>query len=201
MASAERAQEPEALSLIEFTSIPRGTRAVDALVKKAPIRLERVGTVQPGRMAVMFTGDVASVEASHAEALRIAEDRVDDAILLPQVARAVYRAAVGERSRWEGDTLGVVESQTMAGAVLAADVAVKGAHVVLLSVRLGDELGGKGLVHLIGEQHDVEAALELVTERVPRIGRSIDTSITPRLDDEVRDWLGRSTRFFGAGEG
>lgn len=200
--AAASPNEPEALSLIEFTSIPRGTRAVDVLVKKAPVRLERVGTVQPGRMAVMFTGDVASVEASHVAALAVAEDGVEDAVLLPQIAPTVYRAAAhGQRETWEGDTLGVIESQTMAGAILAADVAVKGAEVVVLSVRMGDELGGKGLVHLMGEQHDVEAALALVVERVPRIGRAIDTSITPRLDDEVRGWLGRSTRFFSGGDG
>ncbi|MEQ9321282.1 MAG: BMC domain-containing protein, partial [Polyangiaceae bacterium] len=167
--------------------------------KKAPIRLERVGTVQPGKMAVRFSGDVASVEASHAEALRVAEDGVYDEILLPRIDASVYHAATGRRAAWEGDTLGVVESQTMAGAVLAADVAVKGADVVVLSVSLGDELGGKGLVHLMGEQHDVEAALSLVNERVPRIGRGLDTTLTPRLDDQVRSWLGRSTRFAGGG--
>jgi microcompartment protein CcmL/EutN len=85
----------------------------------------------------------------------------------------------------------------MAGAIVAADVAVKGARVLIISIRLGDELGGKGLVHLAGEQHDVEAALALVTERVPRVGRRIETSITPRLDEDVRGWLARSTRFFG----
>lgn len=197
MATGAQPHEPEALSLIEFTSIPRGTRALDALVKKAPIRLERVGTVQPGKMVVMFTGDVASVQASHGEALRVAEDGVHDDVLLPQIDARVYRAALGERGPWEGDTLGVIECQTMAGAILAADVAVKGADVAVLSVRLGDELGGKGLVHVMGQQHDVEAALALVTERVPRVGRAVDTTLTPRLDDEVRGWLGRSTRFFG----
>ena len=190
--------EPEALSLIEFSSIPRGTKAVDALVKKAPIRMERVGTLQPGKLAVLFSGDVASVEASFQEALRVAEDGVTDELLLPQVDPSVYRAALGAETGFEGDTLGVIESGTLAGAVHAADVAVKGAVVRIVSLRLGDELGGKGLVHLVGEQHDVEAAMDLVGERVPRAGRAIDCSITPRLDDEVRGWLGRSTRFWGA---
>ena len=99
--------EPEALSLIEFTSIARGTRAVDALVKKAPIQIERVGTLQPGTMAVLFSGDVASVEASYAEALRVAEDRTSDELLLPQIDPSVYRATLGyptigaEESGWQ----------------------------------------------------------------------------------------------------
>jgi hypothetical protein len=89
--------EPEALSMIEFASIPRGTRAVDALVKKAPIALERVGTVQPGTMAVLFSGDVASVEASHTEALRIAEDRVHDETSFRLSGFSRSRAGVGGR--------------------------------------------------------------------------------------------------------
>jgi bacterial microcompartment shell protein len=191
--------EPEALSLIEFATIPRGTQAVDALVKKASVTLERVGTLQPGKMAVLFSGDVASVEAAYHEALRVAEDGVDDELLLPQIEPSVYRAVMGARGDWDGDTLGVVQSCSMAGAIVAADVAVKGANVAVIAVQLGDELGGKGLVHFIGDQHDVEAAVDLVKERVPRPGRALDCSITPRLDDEVRGWLAKSTRFWGTG--
>ena len=62
---------PEALAIVEFSSIAVGTRASDSLLKKAPVKLERVGTLQPGKFAVLFSGDVASVEASYGEALRV----------------------------------------------------------------------------------------------------------------------------------
>src|SRR5690606_12968888 len=139
--------DPEALSLIEFSSIALGTRAVDALIKKAPVRVERVGTLQPGKMAVLFTGDVASVEASCGEALRIGGPARHDHVLLPFVDPSVYRAAIANGSSpksWEGDTLGVLESRTMAGTLHASDIAVKGASVRILEMRLGDELGGGG---------------------------------------------------------
>ena len=189
--------EPEALSLIEFTSIAVGTRAVDALIKKAPVNVERVGTLQPGKMAVLFTGDVASVDASHTEALRLGADAHHDHVLLPMVDAAVYRAAVGNRrEQWSGDTLGVIESRTMAGTVHASDVAVKGANVRILEMRLGDELGGGGVTHIIGEQHDVEAAVELALDRASSDARALRVSITPRLDDELRDLLSTSTRYW-----
>lgn len=191
--------EPEALSLIEFTSIAVGTRAVDALIKKAPVQIERVGTLQPGRMAVLFTGDVASVEASHGEALRVGALARHDDVLLPLVDTSVFHALNGKRGAWVGDTLGVLESKTMAGTLHASDVALKGANVRILLMRLGDELGGGGIAHVMGEQHDVEAAIELALERASGGPRELTASITPRLDDELRDLLSTSTRFWGKG--
>lgn len=202
--------EPEALALIEFASIALGTRAVDALIKKAPVALERLGTLQPGIMAVLFSGDVASVEIAHAEALRVGAAGLRDQVLLPYVHPAVVRAAAGHIDDWSGDTIGVVETCSLSGAIHGADVAVKGALVRVVQIRLGDELGGKGLVYLAGEQHDVEAALELVAERAaeavdPKGGRrprSVITSLTPRFDDELRAHLQGGTRFWsdpGAG--
>jgi len=189
--------DPEALSLIEFSSIAIGTRAVDALIKKAPVSVERLGTLQPGKLAVLFTGDVASVDQSHAEALRVGASSVHDCVLLPFVHAAVYRATLGEVASWTGDTLGVVEGSSMAATVDAADAAVKGADVRVVQIRLGDELGGKGLAHFIGEQHDVEAALEIGMARAAGGERVLTSSITPRLDDELRGLLAKSTRFWG----
>lgn len=193
-------REPEALSLIELASIAAGTRAVDALLKKAPVRLERVGTLQPGKFAVLFTGDVASVEESWREALRVGGESVADQVFLPHVDASVYRAVLGAVAPVEGDTLGVIEAATMAATVEAADAAVKGAAVRVLSIRLGDELGGKGVAHFDGEQHDVEAAIAIGAERARRPGRELWTSVTPRLDGELRAAMARSTRFWQEGE-
>jgi microcompartment protein CcmL/EutN len=189
--------EPEALCLIEFASIALGTRAVDALIKKAPVRLERVGTLQPGKLAALFSGDVASVRDAHDEALRVGAGAVADRVLLPHVEPSVYHAVLGRISAFEGDTLGLIETASMAAAVEAADAAVKGASVRVVSIRLGDELGGKGLAHFVGEQHDVEAAIAIGSERGARPDRRLHSSVTPRLDDELRALLGESTRFWG----
>lgn len=198
--------EPEALSLIEFASVALGTRAVDALIKKAPVKLERLGTLQPGIMAVLFSGDVASVEAAHAEALRVGASALRDQVLLPWVHPSVYHAVTGRIDDWAGDTIGVLETCSLSGAIHSADIAVKGAQVRVVEMRLGDELGGKGLVYLAGEQHDMEAALELASERAVeavdarggRQARTILTSLTPRFDDELRGHLQAGTRFWSS---
>jgi microcompartment protein CcmL/EutN len=189
--------EPEALSLVEFASIAAGTRAVDALIKKAPVTVERMGTLQPGKLAVLFSGDVASVLQSHHEALRVGGPSVSDRMLLPHVHADVYQATLGRVGEWSGDTLGIIECSSMAATVEAADAAVKGAAVRVVHIRLGDELGGKGIAHFMGEQHDVEAALEIGTERVRGPERMVVASMTPRMDDELRLLLSGGTRFWG----
>jgi microcompartment protein CcmL/EutN len=190
---------PEALAIVEFSSIAAGTRASDALLKKAPVKLERVGSYQPGKFAVLFSGDVASTGESFAEALRIGGVAVADHVMLPQVEPTVYRAIIGEEQSWKADTLGVIETSTLAGAILAADAAVKGATVLVVTMQLGDELGGKGVVHLAGEQHDVEAALEIGATRAEDPARRVWTSLIPRYADELRSALESTTRFWGNG--
>ena len=186
-----------ALALIEFSSIAAGTRAVDALIKKAPVTIERAGTLQPGKFAVLFGGDVASVDESYAEALRVGGTAVSDRVMLPLVEPTVYRATLGEVGDWTGDTLGIIEADAMAPLLLAADSAVKGANVRVVRMRLGDELGGKALAHFVGEQHDVEAAIGIGVERITDGTRAVHSSITPRYDDELRATLSQSTRFWG----
>jgi microcompartment protein CcmL/EutN len=190
---------PEALALVEFHSIAAGTRAVDALVKRAAVRLERVGTLQPGKLAVMFSGDVASVQEAYGEAIRVAGRAVQDKVMLPHVAESVYRAALGKVGEWAGDTLGIIETSSMAATIEASDAAVKGANVRIVRIRLGDGLGGKGLVHLVGAQHDVEAAIGIGVGRVALAGRQVESSVTPRVHGELVAELGKSTRFWQAG--
>ncbi|MBM4359692.1 MAG: BMC domain-containing protein [Deltaproteobacteria bacterium] len=195
-ARVDRDVAPEALALLEFESIAAGTRAADALLKKAPVRIERIGTLQPGIFAILWSGDVASVRESFDEALRVAGRAVSDRMFLAQIEPSVYFATLGAAGEFAGDTLGIIETNGLAALIEAADTAVKGANVRVARIRLGDELGGKGVAHLTGEQHDVEAALELAVMRVAREGRKVETSITPRIDPELASLLGRSTRFW-----
>ena len=187
-----------ALAIVEFSSIAVGTRATDALMKKSPVQLRRVGTFQPGRFAALFTGGVAEVEESFVEALRIGAEALLDRLFLADIDATVLAAALGKTADWhDGDCLAVIESSTLAGVIEATDAAIKGARVSVVQVRLGDGLGGKGIAHLIGEQADIEAAVEIGSDRACRHDRVIQTSIIPRLDADVRTALSASTRFGG----
>ncbi|MFQ5412415.1 MAG: BMC domain-containing protein [Phycisphaerae bacterium] len=187
--------ENPAIALLEFSSITVGTRASDALMKKAPIRLLRAGSFQPGRYAILFEGSVAAVECSAVEGRRVGESAILDQVLLPDVHRDVYDAILGRQGDWGDDTVGIIETSTLAATIRAADAAMKGAEVEIVRMRLGDGLGGKGLAHFSGILADVEAAIQIGAEAVAEHPQPICTTIIPRFDDRLLANLSHSTHF------
>lgn len=187
-----------AIALIEYASAAIGTRAADALAKKAPVDIVRLGTFQPGRFAVLFEGEVAAVQESFTTGCQYGAESVLDRVLLPDIDRSVYAAIGGATTDWSPDTLGIIETPTLSAVLEATDAAVKGANVCIVHLRLGDGLGGKGLAWFTGEQADVEAAIEIGCARIANRPAPACSTIIPRWDDAVREKLARSTRF---GEG
>lgn len=153
-----------ALALLEFSSIAAGVFAGDAMVKRAQLDVIHAGTVQPGRYLILIGGTVAEVEEALKAGQENALDALNDHIFLPGVHPDVVRALSGGRATQISDALGIVETQSVPAAILAADKGIKGAQVSLIEVRLADGLDGKGLVFFTGLVSDVEAAIEISTD-------------------------------------
>ena len=184
-----------ALALVEFGSIAAGIQAADAMVKRAPIDVIRTGTVQPGKYLVLIGGMVADVEESLAAGREVGATAVVDYIMLPQVHPEVVEAVGGGRVPDITDSLGVIETTTVAASIHAADAGIKGAEVRLVEVRLADGLGGKGIVLFSGLVADVEAAIEIgvgVLERPELLVRQV---VIPQLHSEMWDNVAEATRF------
>jgi len=184
-----------ALALVEFGSIAAGIQAADAMVKRAPIDVIKTGTVQPGKYLVLIGGMVADVEESLAAGREVGAAAVVDYILLPQVHPEVVEAVGGGRVPEVNDSLGVIETTTVAASIHAADAGIKGAEVRLVEVRLADGLGGKGIVLFSGLVADVEAAIEIgvgVLERPELLVRQV---VIPQLHAEMWDNVAEATRF------
>lgn len=152
-----------ALALLEFNSIAIGIEAGDAMIKRAPVEQIQSGTVQPGHYLVLVAGEVASVEEAVAAGRETGQTSLRDMLFLPNVHADVVTALASpaRQQMAPGDALGVIETHTVAAAILAADAGLKGAEVVLLQLRLADGLGGKGLALFKGLVADVEAAVEI----------------------------------------
>jgi len=184
-----------AIALIEFDSIAAGIRAGDAMVKRAPISFLRTGTVQKGRYLVLIGGDTASVEESLEEGLLVGGDAVVDKVYLPHVHPTVFSAVQGKRQLGEYESLGVIETSTVASVILAADAAVKGAAVTLLEIRLANGMAGKGLALVTGEVADVEAAISLGTGAIQEKNLWMRSIVIPSLHSEMESNIARDTRF------
>ncbi len=133
----------------------------DALVKKAAVRIALAEAVTPGKYLLIFSGPVAEVEESFKAGERVGGALVIDRLLLTQLASGVARALSGKPDVMQpGDSIGIVETHTVASAIKAADTAAKRANIRLTRLHLAKGIGGKGYFTLSGSQADVEAALE-----------------------------------------
>lgn len=183
-----------AIALLEFDSVAAGIVAGDAMVKRAPLAAIVAGTVQPGHYLVLVSGDTASVD----EAIRAGRDAsapsLLDEVFLPDVHPDVVRAVRGGRVPGPVESLGIVETTSVASILEAADAGVKGATVGLLELRMGDGLGGKAYLLFGGSVADVEAAVHIGSTRVPP-GHLVQASVISGLHEEMGENLWGHARF------
>ena len=184
-----------ALALLEFNTITAGIEAGDAMVKRAPVATIQSGTVQPGHYLVMVAGDVASVEEAVDAGKEVGQSGLRDALFLPNVHPDVVTALAGEQNSGHEDALGVIETHTVASAILAADAGVKGAEVSLLQLRLADGLGGKGILFFNGLVADVETAVAIAAENAQN--QLLRQTVIAQLHAEMWENVNKHGRFGG----
>ncbi|MGI9624646.1 MAG: BMC domain-containing protein [Acidimicrobiales bacterium] len=182
-----------AIALLEFGSIAAGIEAGDAMVKRAALEVIRTGTVQPGRYLVLVGGEVGQVEEALAAADAVAASHVVDRMFLPDPHPQLATGLTGTRETGDGESLGIIETDSVAAIIRAADAGLKGALVTLREIFLADGLGGKGYLLFRGPLVEVEAAVEL---GIARAGMGlIGSRVIAQLHDEMHENLAAAGRF------
>ena len=189
-------QPDPAIAVVELDSIAIGIMTGDAMVKASPLGSIYAGTVHPGRYVIVVSGDTASVEVALDTGSGVAGAALSDVVFLPDVHPMVVDAVISDAqlAQCEGDALGVVETETIAAVIDAADAGVKAASVSLPAVQLADGLGGKGYALFSGEVAEVEAAVDAAVARGARSGADLRRVVIPQLHQEMKDNLARELR-------
>lgn len=182
-----------ALAMIELSSIGRGLSVLDAVAKKAPVRILAADPLSSGKFMVLFAGAVAPVEESLAAGRAVGEEQVVNTLLIPNLHDQVLPALDGPLDVKNVGAIAIVETLSIAAALTCSDVALKAADVRLVQLRLARGIGGKGFFTVCGELPDVEAAIEAAVARAVSGGWLVDTQIVPRPHDDV------VARFVGKG--
>jgi microcompartment protein CcmL/EutN len=177
-----------ALGLLELCSIARGMVAADGMAKRAPVKILESHPVSPGKFVIVISGEVADVEESMAAGMEVAAHTFVDRLFLPQAHPQVHDAMTRCNRRPEIDSVGIVETFSVAATVLASDAAVKAADVFLLDMQLGQGLGGKAFFTLTGELHMVEAALAAARGAIEP-GLLLATELIPAPHADLRRGL------------
>lgn len=157
--SEQKATSKRALGLIELRSIARGMLTTDAILKAADVELLRAHVVCPGKYIILVAGTVSHVNSAVAVGKQIAPEVVVDDFILPNVHPSIFPALTATTEIDEVKALGVIETFSLAAAIVAADTAVKAAPVQLIEIRLPFAMGGKAFAVFTGEVSSVRNAV------------------------------------------
>ncbi|MCC7070342.1 MAG: BMC domain-containing protein [Deltaproteobacteria bacterium] len=178
----------EAVAVVETASIARGFVVLDAIAKRAPVTVRRAAPVSPGKLVIVFGGELEATRESHHVALELAGSGLVDELLLPGAHPMLLPAMDAVVEPAPGDAVGIVETATVATAVHAADVALKAVTVAVPRMHLAVGVGGKGWFTVAGALADVEAALGAVKGAV-REDRIVAIELIAQPHGEIRGFL------------
>ena len=174
-----------ALGMIELNSIPKGIEACDAMLKAAEVELTTAQAVCAGKYIAIVAGEVAAVKSSVEAGVQMAADKLVDSIVIPNVDDQVLAAVCACTEIDNMDAVGIMETFSLAAAVIAADAAVKAADVDLIEVRLGRGLGGKSFIILTGDVAACRAAVEAAASMEEVSGLLNESVVIPSPHEDL----------------
>jgi microcompartment protein CcmL/EutN len=178
----KQALEAAALGLVELNSVAIGILVMDEMLKVAPVQLVEATPVCSGKYVVIVKGDVASVDASVAKGESIGADSVVDTLFLANPHPGIFPALTGTSDIQQVDSLGVIETFSVASTVVSADIAGKAAPVRLIEIRLAKGLGGKAFVTMTGDVSEIEASVGAGSAYASKKGLLVRSVVIARPD-------------------
>lgn len=174
-----------AIAMVEYSTVPTGIEAADTLVKTANIEIIEAKVVCPGKYIVIITGDLSAIMAAVDAAKSKFTEKLVDSFVLGNIHEEVLSAIYGTVEVEKPHAMGVIETSTVASAIVAADTAAKSADVTLVELRLAKSMAGKSYLIITGDVACVSAAIENARVAAEDKGMFLDSSVIPNPDPEV----------------
>lgn len=161
--------ELNSLGLVEMSSIAAGMEAADIMLKTSEVELIMSRAICSGKYMVLIGGDVAAVQTAVETASLTIDYAIIDTFVIPNIHKDIFPALSGHTDVKELQSLGILESFSVASLIEGADAAVKSASVQLLEIRLAMALGGKAFCTITGDvaavQSAIDAGAKLISEK------------------------------------
>lgn len=177
------------VGVLEYSSIAIGIQALDEMVKVAQITIHEARTICPGKYLIVFSGDVASVEYAFDKGVATGKDFVVDKLYLPMIHEEVIPAIGNIVRTEEWDSIGIIETLSVASSIEAADKAAKTGDVKIIEIRLAIGFGGKSYVKMLGNLDAVEAAMEAGTAKAKAKKLLFMETIIPQPYSEIKPFF------------
>lgn len=179
----------KAIGFLELNSIAKGVEVADIVLKTAAVDLVFSRSGCPGKYYLLFTGEVAAVQASLDAGHIIGGSHVVDSCVIPRVHPQVIKAINMTSMPETMQAIGVMEFFSVTASVYGADAAVKTANVDLIDVRLGTGIGGKSFVILTGEVAAVSEAVKAGINTPNAEGMLVSSVVIPSPHPDLLETL------------
>ena len=131
----------------------------------------------------LISGDVAAVRSAVNHAVDTIGFGVIDHFVIPNVHKTIFPAISGHNNVQLLESLGIVESYSVASLIEGADAAVKAANITLGDwVKVG---GGKVSIIVRGDVASVKAAVEAGVQAAAKIGTVESEVVISRPSDKL----------------
>jgi microcompartment protein CcmL/EutN len=130
------------------------------MLKTSEVELMISRTICSGKYMTLIAGDVAAVSSAVDNAVNTIGFGVIDSFVIPNVHPTIFPAIVGHNNVQMLESLGIIESYSVASLIEAADAAVKASKVQLVELRLAMALGGKAFFSVTGDVAAVTSAVD-----------------------------------------
>jgi microcompartment protein CcmL/EutN len=174
------------IGLIELGSIAAGFQITDAMLKTSDVELVLARTICSGKYMVMVRGDTAAVEAAVETGKRTGDFSVIDTFMISNIHESIFPAIAGITKAEKMESLGILESFSVASLIEGADAMAKSANVRLLEVRLAMALGGKAFATCTGSVAAVEAAVDAGSRKIAAKGLLVNRVVIPNPRPELQ---------------
>lgn len=185
-------KNPNAIGVIELSSLFKGFEVQDAVLKMTKIEKLLARTICSGKYLIVVRGEIADVEACIDQAMKTGGFAIVNALMIPNVHDNVFPALAGITvlDSPDVDGMAVLETFSVASAIKAADFAIKEADIVLLRIHAAMAIGGKGLVVMTGNIDALKSALIPALEFLKEEGMLAGSTLITQPHAEVlRDLL------------
>jgi microcompartment protein CcmL/EutN len=179
----------DVIGVLEYSSIAIGIKALDEMVKVAPIKIIEARTICPGKYLIVFRGDVASVEYSYNKGIEIGKDFIVDKLFLPLMHEKII-PAIGKIVKTDDwNSIGIIETLSVASSIEAGDEAAKIGDVKIIEIRLAIGFGGKSYVKIMGRLDAVQAAMEAGTAKAKLKNLLCNETLIPKPHSEIKPFF------------
>jgi microcompartment protein CcmL/EutN len=173
------------IGLLELSSIAAGFLVADAMLKAADVELLLSRSICSGKYMTMVRGDVAAVTSSVEAGRAVSRGFVIDTFIIANLHDSVFPAIYGSNVVEDLESLGILESFSVASLIEAADASAKAANVRLLEIRLAMALGGKAFVTMTGTVAAVQAAVDAGARVLGSKGLLVNRVVIPAPRKEL----------------